>query len=172
LNALLIVATFAMLLVPLHELLNGRLDPSANPLEGRSLAERAVEWRLAPALVVDRPWLGVGGGNYTLAARAWHQPLLVESPVQPAHNLILLITAETGLVGGLAWLVLACQPLRTVLTTEARSRELAAALALIGLFVASLFDHYLWDRFQALTLLAVLLGWWSAARERPVQWAL
>jgi O-antigen ligase len=168
-GALLIVATFLVVLVPLHELLKGRLDPSTNPLEGRSLAERAVEWRLAPALVADRPLLGVGGGNYGLAARAWHQALLVESPVQPAHDLLLLISAETGLLGGLAWLVLVAEPWRTVLAARNSPGELAAALALVALFAASFFDHYIWDRLQGLALLATLLGLWAAARIRSVQ---
>jgi O-antigen ligase len=165
--SLVTVLVFATVLLPQRELLAARLDPTSNPLEGRSVAERAIDLRVALALIADRPLLGVGGGNYVVAGRSWHPELLAEVPLQPAHNLFLLIAAETGLLGGLAWLVLCLQPLRVVLRREpVPLASVALAAAPLALFVAGLFDHYVWTRFQVQILLALLLASFTSSLER------
>lgn len=65
---------------------------------GRSLAEvsndRLFVWQEAIRTIQDHPWLGVGLGNY--GAQLTEQPW--------AHNMILQVSVETGIVGLLAYL--------------------------------------------------------------------
>jgi O-antigen ligase len=171
-----VLACFCAALAPAAGLLGGRLDASANPLEGRSLAERQIEYRVAWQLLAERPFLGVGAEGFAAAAGAAHPELLPEVPLQPLHNTPLLVAVETGLLGGACWLALMAQPLRSLRRKASHSRvgfdaaevgaaEISAAAGLVALFGASLFDHYLWDQAAAQTLLALLLGLWSGAHD-------
>jgi len=70
-----------------------------------ALLERMAHWQAAWRMFSDRPWLGVGIGNYepvypAYALEGW--PLALGH----AHNYYLNIAAEAGLVGLAAYLVL------------------------------------------------------------------
>jgi O-antigen ligase len=161
-----LLACFLLALAPFGSLLVGRLDAAANPLEGRSLAERQIEYRVAWQLLAEHATLGVGAEGFAAAASASHPELLPEVPLQPLHNTPLLVAVETGLLAGVCWLALMAQPLRGLRRkTALDTTEIGAAAGLAALFGASLFDHYLWDRSMAQTLLALLLGLWSGARD-------
>jgi O-antigen ligase len=78
----------------------------STPTEARSLDERQRDTGLALDLIVDHPWRGVGAGNYVPAIRE-RQP-----KSQPVHNVLLLVTAELGLLGAGLWLWLVLAGLR------------------------------------------------------------
>jgi O-antigen ligase len=70
-----------------------------------SVIERLAHWQAAENMIVDRPYLGVGFGNYAAAYehyRALNWPIALGH----AHNYYLNIWAETGIFGLLAYLVL------------------------------------------------------------------
>ena len=67
--------------------------------------ERLAHWQSALDMWRDRPWLGVGFGNYEAAYAEYALPKWPLA-LGHAHNYYLNIAAETGLVGLLAYLLL------------------------------------------------------------------
>lgn len=120
-----------------HELVLSRLIYLNSDVELRSLQERLRDAGLAARLIVQHPWLGVGAGYELIAARA------LDSDAATVHNVPLLVTAELGFLGALAWLWLAIAGLRT---TPAVCAVWSAVL------VVGLFDNTLW----------LLTGWHAA----------
>ncbi len=99
--------------------------------------ERLAHWQAALDMWRDHPWLGVGLGNYpavypAYAVGRWRDPL------GHAHNYYLNVSAETGLIGLLAyatfWLSAFWLAWLTVHST--RGLERAAASGGLGVLVA------------------------------------
>ncbi len=118
----------------------------STPTEARSLGERQRDTGLALDLIADHPWWGVGAGNYVPAVRE-RRP-----KSQPVHNVLLLVTAELGLLGAGLWLWLSLAGLR------APPAALGPWLATI---VIGLFDVSLWltTSWRAAILFGLLLAW-------------
>ena len=73
--------------------------------ENWAVLERMARWQAAWEMFQANPWLGVGVGNYVtqykfFALDAWPNPL------GHAHNLYLHMTAEAGIIGGVAYALL------------------------------------------------------------------
>ncbi|HMR63987.1 MAG TPA: O-antigen ligase family protein [Anaerolineae bacterium] len=66
--------------------------------------ERLAHWQAAVEMWRDHPWLGVGFGNYAAAYPAYAIGRW-EDPLGHAHNYMLNIGAEAGLVGITAYLI-------------------------------------------------------------------
>ncbi len=78
--------------------LSSRFIQLETPLEARSLSDRRREAALSLDVIAERPLLGVGAGRLTSTLKARAPKSYV------VHNVPLLVTAETGLPGGLLWL--------------------------------------------------------------------
>ncbi len=70
-----------------------------------ALIERLAHWQAAWGMFSDHPWLGVGLGNYAAVYPAYALPRWSD-PLGHAHNYYLNISAEAGLVGLSAYLLL------------------------------------------------------------------
>jgi O-antigen ligase len=70
-----------------------------------AVLERMAHWQSALAMWADRPWLGVGIGNYEPVYARYALPLWSE-PLGHAHNYYLNIAAEAGVLGLAAYLLL------------------------------------------------------------------
>lgn len=68
-----------------------------------AVIERLAHWWAAARMFSDRPWLGVGTGNYAAIYPAYALPRWPD-PLGHAHNFYLNVAAETGLVGLTAYL--------------------------------------------------------------------
>lgn len=71
----------------------------------QSLVGRVAVLRLGLAMAADRPLLGVGTGNFTLAQPEYQRrdPTFTRRTLAP-HNLYVQLAAESGLLGLLSWL--------------------------------------------------------------------
>jgi len=126
-----------------------------------AVLERVAHWEAAWRMFRDRPWLGVGIGQYALSYPAYALARW-SNPLGHAHNIYLHYLAETGLLGlgaYLLWLLSAA-----VQAWRARSREdaftRALALGALGL-IAHLVVHNLVDNLyvQGIYLqVAIVLG--------------
>jgi len=137
---------------------------TATTIETRSVYERVTLTADSLALIWSHPLVGVGAGHFAVANMATGS----QSAAEPVHNLLLLITAETGLGGGAAALALAGAVGRR-LWQRRRRAEVAEAmwgLALLGVLVTGLFDHYWWSLAPARMLFVTALGLWVGAGER------
>jgi len=132
----------AIALSPIAPTIAERLSPlgaDTNALERGSIENRLALDRSALVEIGDHLPLGVGGANYGLVAVAEGYQ---EGWGEPVPNLVLLITAELGLPGVLALLLVVVGCVR--LLAVGRTRDLPVAAAFFALIVLAMLDHYLW----------------------------
>lgn len=125
----LILTIPALFVLAYAPLVVGRFSPPGNTLELLSLSERLRDAPLAWQLMVNHPWRGVGLGQFRQAATVLHpQAGLV-------HVTPLLVGAELGAPGFLAWLWLLAAPLlrRDLLLNFAPPTAVWVAILLISL---------------------------------------
>ncbi len=96
--------------------------------ENFAVVERMAHWQAAWGMINDRPWFGYGAGNY---AAAYPRYALAgwKDPLGHAHNVLLNVAAETGLVGLAAYLFFLAAALWTCWRTV---RTLTPALSPVG----------------------------------------
>jgi O-antigen ligase len=128
-----------------------------------AVVERMAHWQTAWGMFNDRPWLGVGIGNYepvypAYSLQGWTEPL------GHAHNYYLNIAAEAGLIGLAAYLVLwgaaFWQAWKVVRTTQGYWRGVATGIlgVLTYLSVHNLFDNlYVHNMYLHVAILLGLL---------------
>jgi O-antigen ligase len=151
--------------------------PSAPPAatDTGGIEVRARIWARTAAMTLDRPWLGVGPGQFAVQFPLHRDPLEIElsshqrlqeqeREVEHPHNDLLLIASELGLAAALGWLVLAAAAGAAALRALRAGDEFACALALGsgGVLVAGLFNATLFYNPVAsvggFALLGALLG--------------
>jgi len=81
-------------------------DVANTPVTDANFAtvERLAHWQAAREMWRDNPWLGVGFGNYAAIYPAYAVDRWLD-PLGHAHNYLLNLGAETGLVGTTAYLI-------------------------------------------------------------------
>ncbi|MBI4493901.1 MAG: O-antigen ligase family protein [Chloroflexi bacterium] len=135
------------------------LNPSGRP---------ALAW-MALHLWLERPLLGIGGGNFALAALArW--PAFTD-PFLPVHNVWLLATSELGPLGlGLA-VALAVAPLAGWVARRGGHQPWLVTWTVLwcGFLVVWTFDYYPWEGQHGRLLMATVLGLWMAAAREGVR---
>ncbi len=126
-----------------------------------AVVERLAHWQAALSMIQDKPWLGVGLGNY---GAAYEQYRLVNWPnaLGHAHNIYLNVWAETGLFGLVTYFALWGSVVWITLRGLRRSAglERGVLLGLMGawthLSLHQLFDNLYVNNMHL--LLAALLG--------------
>lgn len=120
---------------------------------GESYSKRAELAIASGKMFSEKPFLGVGLNNFTIALpqKGPGQPLYWW--LQPVHNIFLLSLSEGGLLG---FLILILLFYLAVKKASARRQYLVAALLFI--FMTGFFDHYWLSLHQNQLLLAVVLG--------------
>jgi O-antigen ligase len=150
-----------------------------------SAVERAAHWLAGVRMFAADPLLGVGIGNYARAYPRYH-PRGWYAPLAHAHNYYINIAAEAGVVGLLAYLLLAgtalwytCAAIRCAGAGAPRAVVLGVFGVLITISVHNLFDVlYVHGMVALLGLLMALvfasarcgssLGPLNPLREGPV----
>lgn len=148
------------------QLVQGRLTPESSRYETRSMSERQILSDAGRKLFRLSPLTGVGAGNFTPAAL----PLVAGAPdvtPQPVHNMLLLLSAELGVGGGLLWLWIMVAPAAVTLRRLRRGRltlfALGISAALVAYGVIDLFDYYAWGWVQGRWLRWLLWALWATA---------
>jgi putative inorganic carbon (HCO3(-)) transporter len=123
--------------------------------------ERLAHWQAAVNMALAHPWLGVGFGNYAAAYPAYALMNWPE-PLGHAHNYLLNLLAETGLIGLAAYIVLWVAILGLTLRALGRSKgyRRGLALGLLGVWT-HLIIHNLVDKLYVNNVflhVGVLLG--------------
>lgn len=140
--------------------------------ENFALVERAAHWYAAWRMFEQRPWLGVGTGQYATAYPSVALPRW-QDPLGHAHNYYLNVLAEGGLLGLGSYLLFVFAALRMV--WQAAGRELGwrrglalAAMGMLGHLLAhSVFDNlYVHEMYL---LVAMLLGMVASLSGRDRQ---
>lgn len=138
--------------------LRARLQPLDSPVERGSLSSRGYSAQLALGAIAARPFVGVGAANFPLLVGADNQ----EDIRSYAHNVVLQVAAEIGVLGGAIWLWIWLTP---ALWLWRRRHQLtpwatAAGTAWLAMGVINLFDAYFWvldaGRLMSMLVLALL----------------
>lgn len=141
-----------------------------------ALSGRVVLWQTTTDIILDHPLTGVGVDNFQQAYRAYAGPgdQFVEwgrPGAFHAHQIVLEVLAETGLVGLLLWVAAAALALRAWRYADAGARRRAAAPALaIAVTVFPLNTHLaFYSTFWGgvTLLLAALYAGALMARDAP-----
>jgi O-antigen ligase len=133
--------------------------------ENFALIERLAHWEAAQRMFERSPWIGVGAGNYAAVYPEVRLPEWEEA-LGHAHNVVLNVLGETGILGlaafALLWVVTTVWVVRRLLASGRQGRrwEVALQAGVLGVLV-HLALHNLVDNLfvQGLTVLvAVWLG--------------
>jgi O-antigen ligase len=142
------------------------------PLD-KSYGERVALMRMAVQVIKSHPLLGVGPGAYAHEYKAYLTQDLAKRWQSSVHNHYLLRTAETGIVGGFAFIALLlvafAQSLRLSRSPNPMIRNfgLAAGATIIG----SAFDMYwdMWTFFTTQSMFWLILALILVARMLDTQ---
>jgi O-antigen ligase len=151
------IVTIIFTLLPIRSFLFTRIgDPSIHTEQVSSVGR---SWLAKQAFNTFRehPIAGVGVGSFILELS---KRAVEGAPIEPVHNLFLLIGSELGIVG----LVLLAGLIVAVIQQMLQIRIPQAILAsgtLAGLGVLGLFDHYLWSIAPGRLMLGLALGLWA-----------
>jgi O-antigen ligase len=127
-----------------------------------AVGERASHWIAGRDMVRDHPWTGVGTGRFKLEFRKYRTDV---EPMQHAHNMLLHVAAETGLLALIPFLLIWGRLLLAPLRTPVSGREAVVAFAIHGMiaafFIRSMTDNFLTNVHssqRSMLLIAILLG--------------
>lgn len=123
-----------------------------------SIAQRIFYIDIFKDAIVHSPVFGVGIGNF-IGYFYSHFPDLPEWQYQPVHNLFLLIIAETGIVGGLSFILFMGYNIYAAAKKDVHDLFKYVILFVIADFlIIANFDHYFWTLQQGQILFWMILG--------------
>lgn len=113
---------------------------------GSTSGSRLTIWKVVPDMVADHPFLGVGMGNFSVASPHYGLRDIKGTAFDHAHNVVLTMAAELGLIGLALFMFLTYLVARTAVRAL-RNRgspdfplALACSSALLGIAGSSISD--------------------------------
>jgi len=152
-----IVLTITLTLYPLRDLVFTRVSNSATATETISTVGRSWLTEQAINVIRQHPLIGMGIGSFIIELS---NTAVLGAPIEPVHDVFLLVTAELGVVGLIVMMGLFISIALNIFKAKSPQAILASA-TLTGLGVISLFDHYLWTLAPGRILLSLALGLWA-----------
>jgi O-antigen ligase len=152
-----IFVTATCALYPLREMVLTRIGQQDVTTEKISTLGRFWLDRQAIRIIEKSPVLGVGAGSFILELA---DNAVQGAPIEPVHNLPLLISSELGVVGLILFLGLAISIALKIIRSHSRQAILAGAMV-TGLAVTGLFDHYFWTLAPGRIMFGLVLGLWA-----------
>lgn len=130
---------------------------------------RYADWELSFPIIKANLVKGVGSGNYPFALKEHLIPEEFSSIYVPIHNVGLLMLAELGIIGFIAWSVMVLAPMISVVFRKVRGRlhhdELLWLAPLIALLVIGQFEFSLWATQDIRLLFPTVLGLWAGSAK-------
>jgi len=126
-----------------------------------SMSEQAVGLRVfynetAFSIISAHPLSGIGLGNFVWEI-SQALDLMFSWLHQPVHNIYLLISSETGLLGLVVFLMFLFSVLGRVRTDKSAS-YLGITIVFLGFLFIGLFDHFFWTLQQGQLMFWLVLG--------------
>ncbi len=129
-------------------------DPTA------ALGSRPELWRSTLSLIAERPWFGYGTGSFASVFPSVITPAHLTS-AYAAHNDVLQITLETGMIGGVLYLGLVLLVLSRAFLlsrTENTLPFLAGAAAMLAALFLQAQIEFMWGVLPVLILSGIGIG--------------
>jgi O-antigen ligase len=152
-----IIITAMCTLYPLRELAAARTGNQTVKTEEISSVGRSWLSQQAIRMIQKHPVAGVGVGSFILELS---KTAVRGAPIEPVHNLLLLISDELGVAGLILILVLISSIAVKIFQAKSPQAVLAGAMV-TGIGAISLFDHYLWTLAPGRIMLGLVLGLWA-----------
>jgi O-antigen ligase len=163
-DLLLIVAFISLAAITAAPMIAARLQGA--PLEN-SYNERSALWQMAINVIEAHPITGVGPGAYGQTYKAYLTPELAGKWQSLVHNHYLLRTAENGIPGGVAFVLLLVTAFRYAVKLTHSGAPTIRAIALAGSagLLALSFEMFwdIWSGFSYNAMLWFILGLLGAA---------
>lgn len=127
-------------------------------LEQKSKIERITSYQEALSMIKKYPLAGVGLGNYTLALKKI-VPNQENFYYQPAHNIFLLVFAESGFLGWLLFMGLILYLAFFIFFRSEKYKDKITKISILaGLVILMFFDHWLWSLHFGILFLWLILS--------------
>lgn len=127
-----------------------RFNPTLH-VEAISIEERASQYQTFPSVFKIDPLFGVGPGSYVFALESLSKGQPSWS-YQPVHNAFLLLLAELGIVGFLAFGYFVFEMGRFISQKRKTSGGIFAITFLLELLIFAVFDHYVFSMWSGVAL--------------------
>jgi O-antigen ligase len=124
------------------------------PFVGQNISQRLDLGYIAGQMISQKFLIGEGLGTFIINIPDFRGIFSYSWLLQPVHNIFLLILAETGIFGLLAF----CFLIYKTLIRQFKNKEIYLLLPLIFILFAGLFDHYTLTLQQNTLLLCVFIG--------------
>ena len=128
------------------------------------LEGRGQDLAYSLSIIREALFLGVGAGNYPQELKQNLDPGSLGGIYTPVHNVPLLILAELGILGGVAWALLMLAPLIWIISRRkeppADLRSLLWVGPLLVLLFEGLWDFPPWSTQDGRVLMMAVLGLW------------
>ncbi|MFH1838846.1 MAG: O-antigen ligase family protein [Patescibacteria group bacterium] len=156
------IIAISLVAIPQRGLIFSRFD-SSQRLETKSLNVRTDSLKSGIEIFRAHPVFGTGPNSELLDLAVDDR---APAPLETPHNIFVLVLANFGTLGFIVLLYLMAIFLKLVYKSETHSvraklfyEERALALSVLsGLFVVSLFDHYLWSLWSGQSLVSIILA--------------
>lgn len=142
---------------------------------GFSLGDRTVQmrfnqWRIAFQIIRESPWFGSGLGTFGQKYLELRDPLFYPGTFIHAHNQLIQITTELGILGLLSLLVIIWQGIRLLITEQGElpSSSKVSLIALGGLFGVLIPDAIFTNSMIVLLLLYYLVWLLPSGEHLPI----
>jgi len=112
-------------------------------LEQQAIQERFDGLIQAKSIINRHSILGTGVGNYTFVVQK-NYPELKSYQIQPVHNIIFLITSETGYLGIIFFVLILFFTTKIYHINPRNKQRNLWLMVLVSLIITNLFDHYIW----------------------------
>lgn len=136
----------------------------------RSTSGRVELWKAALRLIREKPYTGVGNGQFSLRANQFLANREDAMFTGRATNSYLQLLAEKGIIGFIPWLVLVGLLLFTLLRLiRNKSKKSLSALFLFAVIIATLFRELSFSTFfekQQMLLLFFILAAWIVNQDK------
>jgi O-antigen ligase len=126
-------------------------------MSDKSIVQRGILMDRSLEMLKTSPLFGVGLGNFIPTLAQSQMPLTVTTQLQPAHNIFLLVAAETGLIGLGFFVWFLWKTFRRIKNYESRSKELLYVLFFV-ILITGMGDHYWLTLQQGQLLFAFVIG--------------
>jgi O-antigen ligase len=151
------VLTFMLVISSTRNLVFTRISNEAVATETISTVGRSWLTQQALDVVRQHPFTGLGIGSFIIELS---RTAAEGAPIEPVHNIFLLITAELGVAGLILVIGLVISIALNIYKANS-PRAILASATLTGLGAISLFDHYLWTLPPGRMMLGLALGLWA-----------
>ena len=102
------ILVLSMMLVTFSQIGTSKFSSLIQSGERSSLASRVMIWKAAGKMIIDRPIIGIGPGNFQAKYLAYQKyfPPYLEWAVPEPHNIFLAFWLQSGILGLIGFLVL------------------------------------------------------------------